>query len=103
MGEILMDESNITNELLAIIATKRDALPLYASHHEAYSILKDRLETVEKHIDFPKMMKEDCPSPKELNIEVGIAYASQLDANALALAKEAAAKLAAYAAAAARM
>ena len=102
MGEILMDESNITNELLAIIARKRDAVPGYASPHEAYSILKARQETVEQHIDFTKIMKEFWAAVKEGNIEAVVAYASQLEANARSVAC-AAVELAAYAAAAARM
>ena len=102
MGEILMDESNVTNEIIAIIARKRERIPDYATAHEAYAILKDKQETVEKHIDFAKIMKEFWAAVKEGNYEAVIAYASQLETNARSVAS-AAVELAAYAAAAARM
>ena len=97
-----MDESNITNEIIAIIARKREHIPEYATAHEAYAILKDKQETVEKHIDFTKIMKEFWAAVKEGNYEAVIAYASQLEANARSVAC-AATELAAYAAAAAKM
>lgn len=98
----IMEETNITNEILAIVARKRDLVPEYATAHEAYAILKDKQETVEKHIDFSKIMKEFWAAVKEGNYEDVVAYASQLETNARNVAA-AAAELAAYAAAAARM
>lgn len=103
MGEIdNIPNTNITNEILAIIARRREELPKYAGPHEAYAILKDRQETVEKHIDFGKIMKELWTAVKEGNYEATVAYASQLETNARNVAA-AAAELAAYAAAASRM
>lgn len=64
--------------------------------------MKDRQETVEKHIDFGKIMKELWTAVKEGNYEATVAYASQLETNARNVAA-AAAELAAYAAAASRM
>lgn len=43
MGEFdSIPNTNITNEILAIIARRREELPEYATAHEAYAILKDR-------------------------------------------------------------
>ena len=98
----ILEETNITNEILAIVARKREAVPEFSTAHEAYAILKDKQETVEKHIDFNKIMKELWPSVNEGNYEATVAYASRLETNARNVAA-AAAELAAYAAAAARM
>ncbi len=98
----LVEETNITNEILAIVAQKRDRVPDFATAHEAYAILKDKQETVEKHIDFNKIMKEFWSAVKEGNYEAVVAYASQLETNARNVAA-AAAELAAFAARAARM
>ena len=92
----LIGEGNIILEVAAMVKRRKESLSDYATAHEAYAILKDKQETLEKHIDFNKIMKEFWGAVKEGNTEAIIAYADRLETCARNVAS-AAIELAAYA------